>query len=181
MLDIKNYNYTIEPLKADAGKLLKEVVKKLPSLGWWISAGTALGLYRDGDFIKGDTDLDFAMLGYYGIDGYIKRTFKKGLFGGGYRIIREVWDGDKVMQIAFIKNGMIVDFYFHWDMPTAIRTIENHGESGWTRMDADICLNPNWILTKYGKLPIPKEEYFEIRYGKDWRTPQDKKPIFYEI
>lgn len=51
----------IEPLKENAGELLKEIVSRLDK-PYWISAGTALGLYRDGDLIKGDTDLDFAML-----------------------------------------------------------------------------------------------------------------------
>ena len=80
--------------------------------------------------------------------------------------------------MAFMKDGTIIDFYFHWRKG---KEIEGRGESGWTRMEAEICTKPQWIETKYGKLPIPQEKYFEIRYGQDWRIPQNKKPIFYEV
>lgn len=177
MLKITNYDYKIEPLKENAGKLLEEIADKL-GVPYWISAGTALGLYRDGDFIKGDTDLDFAMLGYEGVDEYIREIFEK-YFLGRSKIIRTIHDDEfhkyRPMQIAFIVDGIIVDFYFHWRNGDLL---ENHGESGWTRMPKEICLNPLLIITKYGTLPIPREEYYEIRYGKSWRVPSNTKPIF---
>jgi hypothetical protein len=176
---ITNYpNLKIDPLKENAGVLLKWVTKRL-TMPYWISAGTALGLYRDGDFIKGDTDIDIAMKGYEGVERDVEKCLRKNWFRKGYEIVRTIWDGGRPMQFAFMIDGTIIDVYFHWQ--DGFGRLENHSESGWTRMRKEICLKPQWIKTKYGRLPIPKEEYFEIRYGKDWRTPQDKKAIFYEI
>jgi hypothetical protein len=170
MLEITNGNFIIKLLPDYAGKILKDVVKDL-KMPYWISAGTALGLYRDGEFIPGDTDLDIAMEYYPGVE-------KDACRASGGEVIRTIYEDGKPMQVALMRNDVIVDFYFHHRNG---ENIENHGQSGWTRMKAEICLKPQWIKTKYGKLPIPQEEYFEIRYGKDWRTPQDKKAIFYEV
>ena len=178
MLQIKNYpNLKIKPLKEDSWILLKWVAERL-TMPYWISAGTALGLYRDDDFIPGDTDIDFAMEGYKGVDSDLKKCLRKSLLKKGYEIVRTIYEDGRPMQIAFMIDGTIIDFYFHWRNG---ENLENHGESGWTRMKADICLKPQFILTKYGRYPIPQREYFKIRYGDDWQTPQDKKPIFYEI
>ena len=140
-------------------------------INYWVSAGTALGLYRDGDYIKGDTDLDIAMVWEPGLERKICD-----LIGG--EVIRTAYENGKPMQIAMIKEGVIVDIYFHHRVG---EEIENHSQSGWTRMRANICTDPKWMKTKYGLLPIPKEAYFEIRYGDDWMIPQNKKPKFYEV
>lgn len=174
-LRIWNGTYVIKPLNENAGKLLEEVANKFVEnevKNWWISAGTALCIYRDGDFSKSDTDLDFAMLGYEGCVEDMKK-----IIGG--EVIRTVYDElNRPMQIALLKDENIVDIYFHYKNG---KDIENHNQSGWTRMDADICLIPKIIETKYGPLPFPQDEYYEIRYGKDWRTPSNSKAIFYEI
>lgn len=171
MLEVKNGSYTIKPLPEHAGGVFKEVIRSLSLVNYWVSAGTALGLYRDKDFIKGDTDLDIAMEWKLGLERKVCQ-----LVGG--EVIRTVYEDGKPMQIALIKDHCIVDIYFHHRNG---KNLENHGESGWTRMPKDLCLKPQWIKTKYGKVPIPQEKYFEIRYGKDWEIPQDKKPIFYEV
>lgn len=161
----------ISPMPENAGEVLKYVVSKL-KMPFWISAGTALGLYRDKDFIEGDTDLDIAMEGYKGVDEDVVEAIRGD-------IMRTIYDyQDRPMQLAILKDGVLVDFYFHYKNG---KNLENHGESGWTRMPKDICLKPQMIKTKYGKLPFPQEKYFEIRYGEDWKIPQDKKPKFYEV
>lgn len=149
---------------------MREVAKKFDN--YWISAGTALGLYRDGDFIKGDTDIDIAMEGHDDIEQEVRSKME------GYGMVREMYHNGKVMQLAFHKDGVLVDIYFHW--PEG-ENLVNHADRGRTIVPAEVYRKTKKIKTKYGILPFPNppEKYFEIRYGKDWKVPQDKKPIFH--
>lgn len=161
----------IEPLNEYAVEILNEAITLKRE--FWMSAGTALGLYRDGDFIEGDTDIDIAMKGYDGIDKEILDTFQ------GFELARSAYCQGKPMQLALIKKGVILDIYFHWEEG---ENYVNYNDNGKTIMPKEIY-TPVMLDTKYGKLPFPNppERYFEIRYGADWKIPQDKKPIFYEI
>lgn len=170
-LKIINYpELKIKPLKANAVQIMHEALALL-DMEYWMSAGTALGLYRDGDFIKGDTDIDIAMKGYDGVDKDILSKLKD------FTIIRSAYWLDMPMQLAFIKDEIIIDIYFHWEEGD---NFVNYNSNGKTIIPKEIY-NPVFLDTKYGKLPFPNtpERYFEIRYGKDWRVPQEKKPIFY--
>lgn len=167
-MEIVNYhNLKIEPIY---GKHAEELFRVDLPYQWWVSAGTALGLYRDGDFIQGDTDIDIAAKGYEGVDKDTTEALK------GFELCRTIYHEGKPMQLAFIKDGIILDIYFHWQEDN---NFVNYGESGKTVIPSRIY-NPIEIETKYGKLPFPNppEEYFKIRYGDDWQTPQNKKPIF---
>jgi hypothetical protein len=46
---------------------------------------------------------------------------------------------------------------------------------GWNRFE-----NLEQRRTKYGTYPFPSpiKEYLKIRYGKDWRTPSNKKGLY---
>lgn len=162
----------IKPLKDDINYIFEDIKRlKKP---FWVSAGTLLGFFRDGDLIEGDTDVDIALEGFDGVENYILETFKD------YEVVRTVHNDDKVMQIALYKNENLLDVYIHW---VKGENLENIGESGITRMNKNILRNTELFPTKFGFLPFPKqtEKYLKIRYGADWQIKQDKKPIFYEI
>lgn len=163
----------LNPLKDNAGKILKEATDRI-SHPYWLSAGTALGMYRDEDFIKGDTDIDIAMIGYEGIDKDIIDALE------GYKIVRTAFYDGNPMQIAFMTEDTVFDVYFHW--PEGDNMV-NYNTSGKTVMRADIYKNIKFFNTKHGLYPFPSpiEEYLEIRYGDDWRTPKNSKPSFEEI
>lgn len=163
----------IEPLNANAPKIFQEVVNRINKLGnYWVSAGTALGLYRDKDFIPGDTDLDFACIGDSEI---IERIIK---ILEDYKICRTIIDDGKPMQLCLIKDDVLVDIYFHYlDGDNYV----NYSGSGRQSMPRQIYDKLEVIDTKYGRIPVPSpvEDYFRIRYGDDWRTSQsNKKPHF---
>ena len=100
---ITNYpNLKIEPLKPHAGEVLKLGVEKLEN--YWVSAGTALGLYREGDLIEGDTDLDIEMVGFEGIEFYIFSNIPL-----GFSLCRTIYEFEKLMQVAFIFKETIFD------------------------------------------------------------------------
>lgn len=149
--------------------LISEVAGML-KFKYWVSAGTALGLYRDDDLVEGDTDIDFALIGYDGVDNDIRAL--------GFDEIRNVYHEEKPQQLAFIYNDTIIDFYIHWEEGD---DYVNYGERGKQRMPK-YMYDTRQIMTKYGLLPFPKypEEYFERRYG-DWKIKQDKKAIYETI
>ena len=165
--------FKLEPIDKElAGKVLLEGVSKL-NIPYWVSAGTALGLYRDKDFIDGDTDIDIAMVGFEGIDKSIKERLD-------FEEIRNVYHEGRPQQIALRKDGIIFDIYIHWQEGD---DYVNYGESGRQRMPLYMYNDLKTINTKYGELNFPSnpEEYFRIRYGEDWSIPQNKKPAFEKV
>lgn len=168
-LEVSGIPVEIKPFE-NGKDILIEGTSKL-SMPYWLSAGTALGLYRDKDFIQGDTDIDVAMVGYDGIEQDLMRDL------GEYLMFRRVALGDKLMQLAFKAKGVIFDVYIHWEDEDNYVNIAGSGKTIMPKRIYDTVK----VETKYGTFPFPNppEEYFEIRYGKDWRTPQDKKPTFF--
>jgi hypothetical protein len=172
-MEVKNLkSFRTDPIDKDiAGKVLIDGINKL-NLPYWVSAGTALGLYRDKDFIDGDTDVDIAMIGFEGIDNIIRESL-------GFEEIRNVYHEGKPQQLAFRSNDIIFDIYIHWQENN---DYVNYGEMGKQRMPVYMYSNLKSITTKYGNLNFPSdpEEYFKIRYG-DWQTPQSKKAHYEAI
>jgi hypothetical protein len=165
---MKNHrSFTIKPLTEKAGDVFKEGIRQL-DMPYWVSAGTALGLYREGDFIEGDTDLDIEMLYREGIEEEILNKLD-------FDLIRTYHYDNKVQQMAFIKDETIFDIYFYEiEGDEAV----NRNELGVMRLPTKF-LNTENIKTKYGNLPFPSpiEEYLQYRYG-DWKTPSKKKGLY---
>ena len=174
-MEVKNLkSFRLNPINKEiAGRIMLEGIKKL-NMPYWVSAGTALGLYRDKDFIDNDTDVDIAMLGYKGIDKDIRERLT------GFEEIRNVYHNGEPQQLAFIKDEIIFDIYIHWQIEEYYYI--NTGESGIQRMPVYMYNTLKEIETKYGKLTFPKdpEEYFKIRYG-DWQIPQNKKAHYEKV
>lgn len=162
-MEVKNHkHFTLKPLdKQKAGEVLQEVVKKLPR--YWVSAGTALGLYRDKDFITGDTDIDVEMFGEDAVDL-------------DYPLIRTVTHEGKIQQRAYMINDTIFDIYFYYKEGDEY---VNYNEQGEMRFPCHYFDTLEMINTKYGTLPFPSpiEDYLKYRYG-DWQTPSNKKGLY---
>lgn len=160
-MEVTNHtNFSINPIdKEKAGKVLQEVIPKLPR--YWVSAGTALGLYRDKDFITGDTDIDVEMLEDVELD---------------YPLIRTVTHEGKIQQRAYLINDTIFDIYFYQKEGDEY---VNYNEQGVMRFPCYYFDTLEIIETKYGTLPFPSpvEDYLKYRYG-DWQTPSNKKGLY---
>jgi len=105
----------IEPLKGkDVQKVLEKACKIMEDLktDYWLAAGTLLSLYRDGDFLPFDTDVDIECNNpriHYKIVGAFA---KNNMF-----IARAVNYDGKPMQRAFMdmEQKIIIDVYFYHD------------------------------------------------------------------
>lgn len=169
-MEVKNHKpFSVQPMNLDNAKAVLEKAIKHLKVKFWMSAGTALGLYRDGDFIEGDTDIDIALLGYKGIEN--------DLFN--WDIIRTVYHEGKPQQIAYMEDGVIFDVYIHWAEGD---DYVNYNERGKQKMPKWMYDEQVMIDTKYGQLPFPKDpkKYFKIRYG-DWQVKQNKKANYEKI
>jgi len=139
---------------------------------YWISAGTALGLYRDGDFIPHDTDIDVEVLGK-DIKSYDKLidAFKE----EGFRLFRKMicLNNNKCMQLAFYNETweVIYDIYIYYD--EGGDNYINHNEFGVLKIPKRM-VDTKEIIGDY-IFPSDIEEYLKFRYGKDWRTPKTSK------
>lgn len=157
--------------KTDKEKMHRHmsVIRDL-NLHYRLTDGTALGLYRDGDFIKHDDDIDIDI-----IDAtekqikQIKRSIKM-------KIGREVIHKNLTQQIAFYDSeGFILDIVFwHRYYDRAF----NYCERGFER-EQDVKFFDNKIIFNFDDhdyfLPAPTEEWLIMRYGNDWRIPKTYK------
>lgn len=169
ILNLENWEFnTVDNIKEPERYLLKaqDILNRF-GVKWYLGFGTALGLYRDKDFIKGDTDVDLVIIADENTPTLeIDEAFEK-----EFTFIRSVSNYDKQMQSAFQGNdGFIVDVcYFYEDGDYLYSDAE-----GGTFKDLKSTIGtPKLLETKYGSFPIPEniEEYLIARYG-DWKTPK---------
>lgn len=131
---------------------------------WWLSAGTALGFYRDGDFIKDDTDFDIGVLAHKGQQPIEIPTLQE---------FRRLMVGEYLIQQAFQdKRGVILDIYFYYEdvYPGKFFTISEMGGIIQTPFETKNR------QTKYGSFPFPHpiEDYLEESY-QNWKEPSGDK------
>ena len=156
----------------NAGAILMDVVDRLGH--YWLSAGTALGLYRDGKLLPNDTDIDIAIEGFFGVEAVLKSWLK------GYTLFRYTTHSFRTMQMAFYKDDVCVDIYIYWPDK---RWLVNVGEYGRVIFPAQMLRETVYLCTKYGSLnmPNPPAEYLKIKFGDDWHIPQSKKGVYEKI
>lgn len=166
--------YSMNPLERSvAGAILRHawsLLQPIPSK--WVSAGTALGLYRGEGLIEGDTDLDVAMLGFDGV----KAALHGILLPAGFTHIRSVHCDGVPMQLAYITSGTIFDIYLHWP----------EGDEYVNRVPAGKTAMPRSMYDRLVELPTPLghfsfpgdiEGYLSRRYG-NWRVPSASKSTY---
>lgn len=169
-MDIKNHRlFRMDPLDMD---IAPGVLKQAHLIDdYFISGGTLLGLYRDGDFIAGDSDIDIDVIGYEGVDDYLFKTL------GHMDLIRTGYFKGRPMQTAFQDKGTIFDVWMMWREGDHMI---NQNDMGLFMMPAKFYDNPVEIETKYGsyRAPGPVDEYLAFRYGRHWKIPTNSKGIY---
>lgn len=172
-MEIVNHNtFLINPLTENAPEALQQAhLLAGAEIKYWVAAGTLLGLYRDGDFIDGDTDIDIEVQGYSGVDLDLIRIFSDMV------LIRTIHSATKPMQVAFMFKDVIFDVYVFWrddDM------MVNHNDMGDMAIPYKFYNDLAILRTNYGDFPCPNplDDYLAIRYGADWETPKNHKGLY---
>jgi phosphorylcholine metabolism protein LicD len=133
---------------------------------WYLAFGTALGFYRDKDFIPGDSDIDISIIVSKDTPfAEISREMEK-----QYSFIRSV-EHEGIQQLAFqTEDGFIIDLSFY--RKEGDKYITRHEEGNYAD-EVDVIGDTISLKTKYGYFPIPEkiEEYLVGKYA-DWKTPR---------
>jgi hypothetical protein len=167
---------TNQKLPNGAEEVMKNCCNILKSLNvnYRISDGTILGIYRNGTFIAHDNDIDVEIVG----DKKVKEIEKK-FKNMGMILGRKVIYKGKVQQIVYYTSNHIIFDVVIWHF-FENNKIYNYSEKGYERIQDAKYFQKNkleYIKFKGNKYPIPTpiEEWLEMRYGRDWRTPKTYK------
>ena len=155
-------------------KILKEggdILTRLTKF-YWLSAGTALGVYRDQGLIDHDTDIDVGMYGLH-YDPNIEREF----FKADFKLVRAMDKDGRPMQRAWQKELVIFDIGFYYeDMPGKLTNYVDY--SSITKEKAWIT-NHTMVTYQDQLYYLPQmPEYVIWRYGDTWQTPSGNKGIW---
>lgn len=158
-LTMKDTPWAVDILKNGAEILDGLAVK------WWLSAGTMLGIHREGKLIDhDDPDVDVGIQEPANHD-----LIKEAFLNNHYKVYAE-----GVHQIVFKKDKVLFDIYFY--------------ERIGSELVCDIyglgkIVKPYKLFKQLGTVtfnckkyptPQPVDEYLTVRYG-DWETPKKKK------
>jgi len=131
-----------------AGRILREGTDALDKaeIPYWLSAGTALGLYRDGGIIPDDSDIDIGVLSDVSVE-----KIEEAMLGAGFLTQRYRNHKGAPQQRAFAKDGIAFDisiFYPSWDCYVF-----------YTRSGGAIR-KPKYLLDDFYRIVFGGKEYF---------------------
>ena len=154
--------------KKVALEVLSDVSQYLEGYQFFLDAGTLLGIYRNGDFIDHDTDLDFAI---------IINPSKNPEFPTPDWPLIAVWNYRNLpMQRAYLYKGIVVDFYFYYtNLEEGL--IVNHNDHGVLKLKLVDSLPLSSYEFKNHNVNFPQsvENVLQSEYGEEWRTPKRSK------
>lgn len=165
-----NYN---KPLPKDSWKTMALCCDVLEKLGmiYRITDGTILGLYRNGNFIPHDNDIDVDVLDFAN-----NGLLHKKMLAIGMKLGRKVVYKKKIQQLVYYNDAEIVFDIVFWHSRGDL--IYNYSEKGYERVQKKKYFE-NLLQIEYkGKkyfMPSHIEEWLEMRFGKDWKIPKTYK------
>jgi hypothetical protein len=173
-LIVKIYkDFVCGPMGENKERVLRETSSKIKGQ-YWLSSGTALGMFRDNDFTERDTDIDYGMLGYEGIREDILSWFDD------CELIQDVFYNGRPQQVSFIKDGIIFEFVIYWLEGNEYVQVSIHGRQS---MPKEVFERFKTIECKYGKFPLPEDHntYFQRKIGDDWEIPKQSRRQYEQI
>ena len=154
--------------KAKAIDVLFEAHSLLRSINVdsWLTDGTLLGYYREGDFISHDIDVD---LGVRSVQWSPKILTL--MESNDFETIRQEGTIDNGLEYSFVKDGVCIDFFFFYS--------DGHRvwHSAWLKglqlkfYYPDFALKEIEFLGKKFKVPEDEEVFLKLKYGGGWRVP----------
>lgn len=157
--------------KKSALPVLKEAYELLKNINVesWLTDGTLLGFYREGDFIGHDGDVDLGIKA----SNWNEKILPM-MIDHQFELIRTEGTVENGLEYSFKKNGVSLDFFFFYQEG------KNIWHSAWLKgiqLKFSYPLFPLKQVTFLGELfmaPENEETYLLIKYGKGWKVPQKK-------
>jgi len=160
-------NYAYETM-ADACNILDRIGVK-----YRLTDGTALGLYRQGEFIKHDNDIDVDI---FEVDQNDIKLLINNFIANGYLIGRVAVYNGQVQQVIFYdENNVIFDIVI-WYQNNKLYV--NNSEKGYVRTQEAKYFQSltEWQYNGFRyQMPGFLEEWMVMRYGPDWKIPKTYK------
>lgn len=157
--------------KKNALPVLTEAYNILLNIGVesWLTDGTLLGFYREGDFIGHDGDVDL---------GVKAKNWKEDILpsmkSNDFEVIRIEGAVENGLEYSFKKNGVSIDLFFFYEDQ------EQVWHSAWLKGIQLKFAYPkfgvktvNFLGEKFNA-PENEEQYLRIKYGEGWNIPQTK-------
>ena len=166
---IKKY-YADTQLNKDLGYILLDEVHtifKKYEVPFWLSEGTALGIFRDNDLITHDDDIDIGFhMKYYNkfINNIIPELQKNNYYVNNILNLYWIEKNNFIIDINILEPNNVSIYKFYAPSNDIIPFLTEFYQKKWR--------NKIWNL--------PKENYYEYVYGKDWMIPQKKKPLYFD-
>ena len=147
-------------------KIMDDVHKVLNKykIFFWLSEGTALGIYRENDLIDHDDDIDFSFMSKYN-DVFEKYCIKE-FMNKGYII------GKMFNFYYLIKEGMFVDFDIIYNNDISLANNMNSTEEIMPYIQD--FYKKEWNNKMWN---LPKESYYKYLYGDDYMIPIKNKKL----
>ena len=151
-------------------KILCEIddLCKKYGIKYYLSEGTALGLYRSGDLIDWDDDIDIGMEeSQYNI--FVKKCLPE-LISKGYYLTYYYHPSINGYILGFNKDKQLIDIE---NVKVGEKCISKYG-----KLCDELLPHIQKITTKKWrgrKFPVPEESYYVYLYGKDWKIPKKTK------
>lgn len=152
-------------------------ILKKNKLQYWLDGGILLGAVREGNFIKGDTDVD---LGIFEFELNKKNydQLKNDLDDLNWSQRR----AEKNHVNSFMKDGLQIEIWRFDHYEDNVNFYYHNGWRGSFLFPAE-CLNTLDTFLFLGHeyfIPHNHTLYLETLYGKDWKTPKSMtKPFDY--
>jgi hypothetical protein len=150
--------------------LLRDILES-HSVKWWLTDGTLLGLYREGDFISHDTDTDIGIKW----NSFTKECLIDIL---NHFQIKHIWgDIDDSFEITLFKDGVKTDLFFFYEKKDSIY---HSAYMDFTGVD---CLRIDYAYKSFDtkvvdflghQFNIPENplDFILTKYGESWMIPE---------
>jgi len=166
ILNLTDYPYNIDSAK----RLLLETNQVMRSYGvrFFLRQGTCLGAVRDGGLLPWDDDIDIGSI--YGFYGFSEESIEPIIQEMRNRdfLVRITIDNDYYKCVTFVKESMRIDWACYWIINDCIYM--------YPAVPIPISLFVNLteisLLGETFLVPDPPEEYLQLKYGEDWKTPK---------
>ena len=134
---------------------------------YWITCGTLLGFRREGNFLKHDGDIDFAMH-----IGDLDEAIVPALEKVGFRLIKTMGTRESGYAMTFFDGTTKADIFFHYpDDGGGTWHAVTRGRPQVRYRFPPFDLAPAEFRGVPVTIPSPPETFLSAVYGPDWATP----------